>query len=80
MRLIEKYIEWLVAIALSFACCFDVIKQGLHVVDAKGIYLYFRILNDFVLVCLVIYLIISLTEYRCSALTIPRGAHSEYRS
>ena len=24
--------------------------------------------------------IISLAEYRCSALTIPRGAHSEYRS
>lgn len=55
MQLIEKYIEWLVAIALSFACCFDVIKQGLQVVDAKGLILYFNIFNFIILVCLVIY-------------------------
>lgn len=55
MRLIEKYIEWIVAIALSLVCCFDVIKQGLLVVDAKELLSYFTIFNYTILICLLFY-------------------------
>ncbi len=55
MKFIEKYIEWLVAIALVFGCSFDVVRQGLNVIEAKSILRYVNIINYIILFCLYLY-------------------------
>lgn len=55
MKLVEKNIEWFVAIALTFGCIFDVVRQSLYVLEAEYVSRIINIFYFMILFCLLIY-------------------------